>query len=100
MNIRTDLDLKSTFDLIKEIKKNIKQECYISITEADINVSEVGLRITIQTKNYKTREPIYFQRTIPEIDLIHADKKLHYATIKKTIDEANRFFRKEQEWIT
>lgn len=96
MIIQTNIDLNSTFALIKEIKQGIKQKCYITITEANINVSEVGLRIIIQTKNYKTREPIYFQRTIPEINLIHADKKIHYNIIRKTIDQANNFFRKEQ----
>jgi len=96
MTIQTDLNLKTTFDLIQEIKKGIKQKCYVTITETSIGVSEVGLRIIIQTKNYRTKENMHVERTIPEINLIHADREPHYTIIKKLIDEANKYFKKEQ----
>lgn len=96
MTIQTDLNLKTTFALIQEIKKGIKQKCYITITEADIGVSEIGLRITIQTKNYRTKENMYFQRTINERELIHSDREQHYVVVKRTIDKANQYFKEEQ----
>lgn len=97
-NLTTDINLNSTFALIQKIKQGIKQKCYISITEADIGVSGIGLRITIQTKNYRTNEPIYFQRTIKmKLTLEqHGDSGLHNTIIKKTIDQANRLFKEEQ----
>jgi hypothetical protein len=94
-NIKTSIDLTPTFRLIQEIKQGIKQQCCVEITDAD--VSGRGLRITIQTKNYKTKEFMYYQRVITERELIKSPENIHTTIIKHTITEANNFFRKKQE---
>lgn len=98
-DIKTNLNLKPTFRLIQELKKSIKQKCYIEITDADINVSGRGLRIIIQTKNYKTKKFMYFERTITEKELIESTGNSHTLIIKHIIDDANNFFRKEQKKV-
>ena len=94
-----NINLTSTFNLIQEIKKGIKQKCYIEITDDNINKLNRGLCITIQTKNYRTKEFIYYQRIITERELIKSTENSHTTIIKHTIDAANNFFRKEQEKV-
>ncbi|MBW1800674.1 MAG: hypothetical protein JRJ85_08085 [Deltaproteobacteria bacterium] len=96
LDLKTNLDLKSIFDLIQKIKKGIKQKSCITITESDNYTVEPGLRILIETKNYKTKEYMYFKRNISESELIHTERDLHYTIIEKTIEEANDYFREEQ----
>lgn len=96
-NIKTNINLEPTFRLIQELKQGIKQKCYIEITDADVDVSGRSLRIRIQTKNYKTKEFMYYQRVITEEELIKSPENLHTTIIKYIINTANNFFRKEQE---
>jgi hypothetical protein len=97
MGLKTTINLESTFRLIQEIKKGIKQKCYVEITDADVNISGRGLRIIIQAKNYKTKKVMYFQRIVTEKELIKSTGNTHTTIIKHTINAANNFFRKEQE---
>jgi uridine phosphorylase len=96
-DIKPNINLTLIFQLIQEIKQGIKQQCYIEITDADVDVSGKGLRITIQAKNYKTKEFMYYQQIITERELIKSTRNLHTTIIKHIIDAANNFFRKEQE---
>lgn len=96
-NIKTNINLNSTFHLIQEIRQGIKQKCYIEISDTDVGTKGLGLCIRIQTKNYKTKEFMYFERTITEKELIKSPEHIHTTIIKHTITAANNFFRKEQE---
>lgn len=94
---KTYIDLEKTFNLITKIKQGIKQECRIELFDANVDVSGRGFGIRIQTRNYKTKEYMYFQRMITEREIIILDKFLYDNLINKLIEEANHFFRKEQE---
>jgi sugar-specific transcriptional regulator TrmB len=91
-DIKTTINLESTFRLIQELKQGIKQKCCVEIADSSVR----GLCIRIRTKNYKTKEFMYFQRIITEDELIMASEGLHSIIINHTINEANDFFRKEQ----
>lgn len=92
-DIKTTINLEPTFRLIQELKQGIKQKCCVEITNSNAR----DLCIRIQTKNYKTKRSIYFQRIITEEELIMSPESLHSIIINHTITEANNFFRKEQE---
>jgi hypothetical protein len=100
-NLELNVGLKSIFALIQKLKQGIKQKSYIEISDADIGVSGRGLCVRIQTKNYKTKEYMYFQKTITEEEIITIDNPLYdslYSNlINRIIEEANYFFREEQE---
>lgn len=99
MGLKTTINLESTFRLIQEIKKGIKQQCYIEISDDNINKHNRGLCITIQTKNYRTKNFMYHQRIITEKELIKSTGNSHTLIIKHIIDDANNFFRKEQKKV-
>jgi hypothetical protein len=92
-----DINLESIFALIQEIKQGIKQKCYVELFNKDVGVSETGLCIRIQTKNYKTKEFMYFERIITEKALRESPENAHHNVVRYIIDAANDFFRKEQE---
>lgn len=94
---KTHIDLEKTFNLITKIKKGIKQECCVALFDVNLGVSDRGFRIRIETRNYKTREYMYFQKTITEREIITLDKFLYDNLIDKLIKGANHFFRREQE---
>jgi ATP-dependent Lon protease len=96
VDIKTNINLSSTFHLIQEIKKNIKQQCWVEISDDTINKLNKGLCITIQAKNYKTKESMYYQRIITEKELIKSPENIHTTIIKHIINTANNFFIKEQ----
>lgn len=99
--LKSDLNstsaLKSMFYYIQKIKQGIKQKCHIEITDADVDVSGAGFYIRIQTKNYKTKQPMYVQKIITEEEIITLDNELHNSLINKIIKEANYYFREEQK---
>lgn len=92
-DIKTTINLEPTFRLIQELKQGIKQKCCVEIIDSGVR----DLCIEIRTRNYKTKEFMYFQRIITEEELIMSPESLHSIIISHTIDEANDFFRKEQE---
>lgn len=98
-DIKTNINLIPAFNLIQEIKKGIKQQCCVEITDDIINKSNRGLCITIQAKNYKTKKFMCYQQVITEKELIKSPENIHTTIIKHTINAANNFFRKEQEKI-
>ena len=87
-----NLDLKPVSDLIRTIKKGIKQKSYITITESDTD----DLRIIAETRNSKTKEYMYYQKTITTKELLNMDNHLHNVIIDSFIEEANHYFEKEQ----
>ena len=97
-NKQYEIDLGATFCLIQELRQGIKQTCDIIISDNDVNVSNRGLCIIIQTKNYKTKEPIYFQRTITEKELIETPGNLHSSIVNHIITDANGFFKGGGSW--
>lgn len=95
-DIKTSIDLGSTFQLIQEIKKGIKQKCNVEIFDENKDIFNRGLCIRITTKNYKTKDFMYFERVITEKELIESPENTYYGVIKHIIDTANDLFRKGQ----
>lgn len=95
--IKTNIELGEVFKLIQTIKQGIKQKCHIEITDADVGVSGIGICIRIQARNYKTKQPMYVQRTITEKEIVILDNRLYSSLVNRVIEEANYYFREEQK---
>ena len=94
----SNIDLKEVFTLIKTLKQGIKQKCSIEITDSDVGISDRGLRIRVEGKNYKTKKYMYFERIITETEIFNLDGHYdsHSNLINNTIKKVNYHFIKEQ----
>ena len=86
------VDLGLTFNLIKKIKKGIKQKCTVNITDSNVP-GNLALCIEICTKDPKTKKFLCFERVVNAVELGYISEEMQLITVENIINEANKYFK-------